>query len=133
MKRLTAQEIDAIRRDYISGLTIHEIATKNSVCKPTVYRYTREIERDAGKARRYVKGFRERIDYSDILDFIVQYKRDNDGISPSIREIAASCDMSQGGTVYALERLIESGEIRKIGTYYSRSICVTGGEWRLTS
>lgn len=65
-----------------------------------------------------------------ILDFIVAFKQQHDGCSPTIREIKQACDHRTTSTVfYWLARLEASGVIRR-PPYDQRAIEVVGGEWK---
>lgn len=64
-----------------------------------------------------------------VFDFIVQYKSENDGNSPSIRDIMAHCAISSTSVViYHLEKLERSERIER-DYAGARSIRVRGGEW----
>ena len=63
-----------------------------------------------------------------ILAFIIQYKRANDGIAPTIREIGEACGLASTAAVrYQLVRLARAGRIEINSS--ERSIRVPGGEW----
>jgi hypothetical protein len=61
-----------------------------------------------------------------IYDFIVQYKRDHDGLSPTFDEIAEGCYLSRAGVKYHLPILQLQGILRIGGR---RGIEVIGGAW----
>lgn len=67
----------------------------------------------------------------EVFDFIVTFKAEHDGLSPSIREIREHCHIASTSTVaYHLDKLEEVGMIEfygDVGT--TRNIMVTGGEW----
>lgn len=63
----------------------------------------------------------------DVYLFVVRYKRQHDGNSPSVREIGRACHLPSTSHVhYYLVRLEVEGRIRMLGT---RSIEVVGGRW----
>ena len=65
-----------------------------------------------------------------VFDFIVKFKADNDGVSPSYREIMEACDISSFSHVkYLLGKLAAGGRI-SLGDGKSRTIYVTGGQWQ---
>ncbi len=65
-----------------------------------------------------------------ILQFVVDFKRRNDGCSPSLREIAEGCGICSTSVVrYHLDKLEAAGQLRFSGSGLSRNIEV-GGEWR---
>lgn len=66
-----------------------------------------------------------------VYEFIVDYKRQHDGVSPSYREIAAACGLKgQSSVVCALNWLEEEGKIeRNDGSH--RLIRVPGGRWAM--
>jgi len=68
----------------------------------------------------------------EILAYIIQFKMDNDGLAPSVRELMSACGLSTISAVtYNLARLEEAGLIeRKFNT--PRCIVVVGGEWRMS-
>lgn len=66
---------------------------------------------------------------SAIFDFIVQYKQEHDGNSPTIREIGDAVGLRSSSTVnYYLQRLVKEKKIY-IADNLSRSIEVIGGSW----
>lgn len=66
-----------------------------------------------------------------LLDFIVEYKRSNDGNSPSTREIADSLGYSSTSTAHIhLGRLADKGWI-SLGSNKKRQIQVVGGIWMM--
>ncbi len=66
-----------------------------------------------------------------VLDYIIQYKRENDGCAPSLREIGAATNLATPSAVeHQLDTLETLGYIaRKVGQ--PRCIAVVGGEWRM--
>lgn len=66
-----------------------------------------------------------------ILAFIVAYKREHDGNSPTVREITEKCDISSTSvTAFNLRRLVALGCIRMGGSgVKARGIEVVGGKW----
>lgn len=76
------------------------------------------------KARSNGTAVRERM----LLE-IVNYKREHDGISPTVRELAASCEISSTSvTKYHLSVLVLEGKIT-MQFAEARSIQVVGGLW----
>lgn len=64
-----------------------------------------------------------------VFDFIVQYKTDNGGTSPTLREIAAGIGLKSIALLQVyLMRLEMERRIEVVGT---RHIAVRGEEWRL--
>lgn len=64
-----------------------------------------------------------------VLGFIIRYKMEHDGISPTMREIAMRCDISSTSQVArSLEALEREGHIRR-PEISSRHIEVVGGRW----
>ena len=70
-------------------------------------------------------------DDNEIFQFIVQYKIDHDGVSPTMREIKESMGVSSTSVVnYILDRLEYSGRIKRPANGTStRSIQIIGGKW----
>jgi SOS-response transcriptional repressor LexA len=73
---------------------------------------------------------KKKINYrqAEVFDFIVRYKTDNDGLSPTYREIGEECGISSTSVVrYYLVKLQDGGLITfgKKG----RGIKVIGGRW----
>lgn len=65
----------------------------------------------------------------DVLDFIKEYKADNDGNSPTVREIMEGVGLSSTSVVvYYLNNLVERELITRLKSD-SRSIQVVGGSW----
>ena len=67
------------------------------------------------------------IDRHGVYKYIIKYKRDNDGLSPSMREIMAQGVSSTSVVTWHLNKLEQEGKINCNGI---RGIKVTGGEWR---
>ena len=67
------------------------------------------------------------IDRQGVYKYIIKYKRDNDGLSPSMREIMAQGVSSTSVVAWHLNKLEQEGKINGGGV---RGIKVTGGEWR---
>ena len=69
-------------------------------------------------------------DIDGIYNFICQYKKDNDGTSPSIRQIKDACAISSTNIVAIFLRKLEAqGKIKVSGNGLSRGITVIGGRW----
>ena len=65
-----------------------------------------------------------------VFEFIVAFKQDNDGLSPSVSEIGAACDInSTSVTRYHLDCLVRLGMIECEYGGKSRMIKVVGGRW----
>ncbi len=62
----------------------------------------------------------------EIYDFIVQYKRDHDGLAPTLNEIAGGCHLSKAGVKYHMPYMELRGMIRIVGR---RGIEIIGGSW----
>lgn len=63
-----------------------------------------------------------------VLEYIIQYKKDNDGAAPSMREISEACDIASSAHVkYLLDTLDEMGLIDKGNG--ARMIAIPGGRW----
>jgi len=78
------------------------------------------MSRIAGTGRKH--------DYDSVLRFITNFKQDNDGVSPSMREISRFIGSAHGATVkHILNVLAKEGKIRISGRF--RSIEVVGGRW----
>lgn len=68
-----------------------------------------------------------------VYQFIVQFKMANDGLSPTLREIADGVGISSTSVVsYLLIRMERRGVIT-VWDAASRGIMVVGGKWRLDS
>ena len=66
---------------------------------------------------------------NEVLEFIKDYKKDNDGNSPSIRDIQYGVGISSTSVVsYYLDNLVERELITRLEND-SRSIQVVGGSW----
>jgi SOS-response transcriptional repressor LexA len=64
-----------------------------------------------------------------IYDYILSYKIQHDGNSPTMREIGSACYVTPSGVLYHLERLEDEGYIMLKGEHRSRAIYVVGGTW----
>lgn len=63
-----------------------------------------------------------------VFRFIVEYKRQHDGLSPAIEEISKACALHTSTVKYHLLKLENQGRIRIVGR---RAIEVSGGVWNL--
>ena len=62
-----------------------------------------------------------------IYQYIIDYKKANDGNSPSIRQICQGLNIASTATVwYHMRRLSEAG---MIGQNTGRQVTVMGGQW----
>ncbi|MEW6580741.1 MAG: hypothetical protein AB1435_16315 [Chloroflexota bacterium] len=61
-----------------------------------------------------------------VFRFIVEYKRQHDGLSPAVKEISRACVLHISTVKYHLLKLENQGRIRIVGR---RAIEVTGGVW----
>jgi len=64
-----------------------------------------------------------------VYAFLVRYKQDHDGNSPSIREIAEACKLVVSGVQIQLARLMMEGKIVIAEQGRSRSIEIVGAPW----
>ena len=70
-----------------------------------------------------------RLNKASIFHFIISYKTENDGLSPTYREICEECGISSTSVVrYHLLKLEQEGKIA-FGKK-KRGIKIIGGEWR---
>lgn len=71
-------------------------------------------------------------DRDTVFRFIVDYKRENDGISPSIEEIMATCGISsKSACQYILKGLQRDGRIILGAPRATRNIRIPGGRWTI--
>jgi hypothetical protein len=63
-----------------------------------------------------------------VFQCLVQYKRDHDGLTPSLKELAELCGLHMSTVKYHLMQLEIDGRIRILGR---RAIEVVGGVWNL--
>jgi hypothetical protein len=72
-------------------------------------------------------------DIREIFRWIIEYKSQHDGNSPSLTEMMSACCISSRSVArYQLRRMQSAGLIRLAGSKQARSICVVGGEWRFS-
>jgi predicted nucleic acid-binding Zn ribbon protein len=64
-----------------------------------------------------------------VFDFLIQFKTETGGLSPSIEEIRAAVQMDKKPIIDALHRLAEDGLIWFDGGERRRQIGVKGGRW----
>lgn len=65
-----------------------------------------------------------------IMQFVIAFKAEHDGIAPTIREISAAVDLSYSGVHRHLGLLERDGRIRRYvsdGEQTSRNIMIVGG------
>jgi hypothetical protein len=63
-----------------------------------------------------------------VFEFVVAYKKEHDGNSPSLREIADACHIVVSGAYYHLSRLELEHRVRLSGPR-SRTIEIVGATW----
>ena len=62
-----------------------------------------------------------------VYDLLVAYKRDNDGVSPTLRGMSATLGVGKAAVAYQLNKLEHLGFIKRdLGR---RAISVIGGRW----
>jgi len=66
-----------------------------------------------------------------VFEFLVLYKRQHDGNTPSTREIAAACCLSTSGVNYHLTWLDIEDRIR-VSRDGHRRVEIIGGSWEMT-
>lgn len=72
------------------------------------------------------------INDEDVFAYIVRYKQEHDGASPSYRQIVEACGLrGVSSVVCVLDRLEDAGRIYR-GGGLNRSITVVGGSWTMT-
>lgn len=65
-----------------------------------------------------------------IFQFVMQYKKEHDGNSPSMREIVEGCGFDNVSVVYnGVKRLVQRGKFKDPVYRRSRGIEVVGGRW----
>ena len=107
------------------GLTYKEIGDWFGISKARVH----AIVSKAGIVKRRQRRHRVH-DLRKVLRFIVDFKREHDGNSPTLREIGAGCGISSTSVVvHLLKRLEKIGKIEISGDNEARSIVVVGGKW----
>lgn len=62
-----------------------------------------------------------------VLDFIKQYKRENNGNSPSLREMGDGCFMTTSSVSYHIQKLVDAGKIKRL-PHTARGIIVIDDE-----
>ncbi len=67
----------------------------------------------------------------EILNYIIEFKRKNNGLSPTMREMAEAFHTSTSAINYYLSRLEALGAIEFYGNSKARSIMIPGSEWRM--
>lgn len=66
-----------------------------------------------------------------VYRFIIRYKSENDGNSPSVRDICDALRINSTSVCsYHLRRLVQDGRIG-MSKKSSRSIVVVGGQWNM--
>lgn len=66
----------------------------------------------------------------EMLQFIIKYKSEHNGNSPSVPEIGDACEIAISSVFYHLNIMVKEGVIRRDGGGV-RNIEVIGGEWSL--
>jgi hypothetical protein len=67
-----------------------------------------------------------------VFRYVVEFKKVHDGISPTVREIAAGCGLGSATVARHLRVLQRARRIRAMGFGFSRGIIVPGGRWVIT-
>ncbi len=66
-----------------------------------------------------------------VYDFIVEYKTNNTGLSPSIRDIIKATDITSTSIVTYYLGILEGAGLIYCNPKMSRGIQVVGGKWSL--
>ncbi|MFM8321156.1 MAG: hypothetical protein ACKOC5_09605 [Chloroflexota bacterium] len=67
-----------------------------------------------------------------LLAYIIDYKVENDGNSPTIRQMAEYMGGSSTSYIARLLQKLEDGQSIQIGKNQARSISVVGGSWSMS-
>ena len=71
--------------------------------------------------------------WENVMSFIIRFKKEHDGVAPSIDEICAACGLrSKSHADYILQKLEDAGRIQR-GEKASRMIMICGGQWTLAA
>lgn len=65
-----------------------------------------------------------------VMDFIIQYKAQHDGNSPTMREIGQAIDIPSTSRIRCLLKVLVSDGLIKLDERHNRSIRVVGAFWR---
>lgn len=69
-----------------------------------------------------------------VYQYILEYKRCNDGNSPTIEDIKKVCSISsKSQVVVILEKMEDRGLIHRYGPKGGKRILVVGGQWSIKS
>lgn len=71
-------------------------------------------------------------DYNAIYHFIVKYKRENDGLSPTLEQIMLACRVNSKSNMSSILRILEDEGKIVVNSKISRGIQVIGGKWSMT-
>lgn len=86
------------------------------------------VERAIQTAQATLPNYSDRL--GQVYAYIVSYKMDHDGNSPTIREISAACGFSSTSVAdYNLHKLERAKLIRFRKAFRARQIDVVGGKW----
>ena len=67
--------------------------------------------------------------YDEVVDFIIQYKKEHNGNSPAYDQIMESCDIyTKSHVKYILDSLAQEGKV-ELEPGNARSISIPGGQW----
>jgi len=70
--------------------------------------------------------------WESVMEFIIRFKKEHDGVGPTVDEICAACGIpSKSHANYILEKLEDGGRIRR-GEGFARMIMIPGGQWTQT-
>ena len=77
------------------------------------------------------KKLKKAINYrgAEVFDYLVRYKTDNDGLSPTYRMIAEELEISSTSVVKYYLKKLEAGGMIAFG-HKGRGIKIIGGTWR---
>lgn len=77
----------------------------------------------------YYKTTHSKYDFDAILAFLIKYKQEHDGNSPTFRQIMAEFDIPSTSIIsYVLDQMEAEGMIKLLGKRH-RGIEVVGGSW----
>lgn len=138
---LLERRLTAARLAEMSGLGASAIADLIGGVAPITRTIARALEKALGpsvqfwlnRQRQYDTVLRDQARADAVLDEIIKYKRANDGIAPSVRELVALCDLPGVGSVSQLlpllARLEMQDKIMRLPKGATRNIQVVGGAW----
>lgn len=117
---MNATRNEQIKQDYAAGTSLTALARRHGISRQRIMQIVKPAATRRGP---------KPVIPLDLYQWIIEYKRDNDGNSPALQDII---DAGHAGSTsvagYKVRQLVDAGLLTTRGNK-ARQICVVGAQW----